>query len=60
MASSALPNGTTYEDDPPILAMLHAKEIPSSKGGTMFADMRAAHTPVVTQHYTSSCEICRI
>ena len=34
---------STYEDDPPILAMLHAKEIPSSKGGTMFADMRAAH-----------------
>jgi taurine dioxygenase len=34
---------STFEDDPPILAMLHAKEIPSSKGGTMFADMRAAH-----------------
>src|SRR5262249_47652790 len=29
--------------DPPILAILHAKEIPSSKGGTMFADMRAAY-----------------
>src|SRR5262245_53280958 len=34
---------STYEDDPPILAMLHAKEVPSSKGGTMFADMRAAY-----------------
>src|SRR5215470_7049510 len=34
---------STYEDDPPILAMLHAKEIPSSRGGTMFADMRAAY-----------------
>ena len=33
---------STYEADPPILAILHAKEIPSSKGGTMFADMRAA------------------
>ena len=34
---------STYEADPPILAILHAKEIPSSKGGTMFADMRAAY-----------------
>ena len=33
---------STYEDDPPILAILHAKEVPSAKGGTMFADMRAA------------------
>ena len=33
---------STYEVEPPILAILHAKEIPSSKGGTMFADMRAA------------------
>ena len=32
-----------YEDEPPRLAMLHAKEVPSSKGGTMFADMRAAY-----------------
>src|SRR5262249_60447406 len=30
---------STYEDEPPILAILHAKEIPSSKGGTMFADI---------------------
>jgi taurine dioxygenase len=28
---------------PPRLAILHAKEVPSSKGGTMFADMRAAY-----------------
>ena len=34
---------STFEDEPPILAILHAKEIPSSKGGTMFADMRAAY-----------------
>src|SRR5690349_3452147 len=34
---------STYEAAPPILAILHAKEIPSSKGGTMFADMRAAY-----------------
>src|SRR5262245_35224910 len=33
---------STYEDEPPLLAMLHAKEIPSTKGGTIFADMRAA------------------
>jgi taurine dioxygenase len=32
-----------YEDVPPRLAILHAKEVPSSKGGTMFADMRAAY-----------------
>jgi taurine dioxygenase len=32
-----------YEDEPPRLAILHAREVPSSKGGTMFADMRAAY-----------------
>jgi taurine dioxygenase len=32
-----------YEDTLPLLAMLHAKEVPSEKGGTMFADMRAAY-----------------
>jgi len=32
-----------YEDEPPRLAILHAKEVPSSKGGTIFADMRAAY-----------------
>jgi taurine dioxygenase len=32
-----------YEEDLPRLAILHAKEVPSSKGGTMFADMRAAY-----------------
>src|SRR5262249_56954855 len=32
-----------YEDVLPRLAILHAKEVPSSKGGTMFADMRAAY-----------------
>jgi alpha-ketoglutarate-dependent taurine dioxygenase len=39
---------STYEDDPPILAILHAKEIPTSKGGTMFADMRAAYDALPT------------
>ena len=34
---------STYEDEAPILAILHAKEVPSAKGGTMFADMRAAY-----------------
>jgi taurine dioxygenase len=32
-----------YEEDLPRLAILHAKEVPSSKGGTMLADMRAAY-----------------
>ncbi|HEY6439092.1 MAG TPA: TauD/TfdA family dioxygenase, partial [Acetobacteraceae bacterium] len=34
---------STYEDHLPLLAILHAKEVPSEKGGTMFADMRAAY-----------------
>jgi alpha-ketoglutarate-dependent taurine dioxygenase len=34
---------STYEDDLPLLAILHAKEVPSDKGGTMFADMCAAY-----------------
>jgi taurine dioxygenase len=34
---------STYEDELPLLAILHAKEVPSEKGGTMFADMRAAY-----------------
>jgi len=34
---------STYEAQPPRLAMLHALEVPSSRGGTMFADMRAAY-----------------
>ena len=34
---------STYEAELPLLAILHAKEVPSDKGGTMFADMRAAY-----------------
>ena len=34
---------STYEEELPLLAMLHALEVPSTKGGTMFADMRAAY-----------------
>jgi taurine dioxygenase len=34
---------STYEDRLPLLAILHAKEVPSEKGGTMFADTRAAY-----------------
>ena len=34
---------STYEEQLPLLAILHAKEVPSEKGGTMFADMRAAY-----------------
>jgi len=34
---------STYEEELPLLAMLHALEIPADKGGTMFADMCAAY-----------------
>jgi taurine dioxygenase len=34
---------STYEEELPLLAILHALEVPAAKGGTMFADMRAAY-----------------
>ncbi len=34
---------STYEEELPLLAMLHALEVPASKGGTMFAHMQAAY-----------------
>jgi alpha-ketoglutarate-dependent taurine dioxygenase len=34
---------STFEDLLPLLAILHAKEVPSEKGGTLFVDMRAAY-----------------
>ena len=34
---------STYEEVLPLLAMLHAREVPSKKGGTIFADMCAAY-----------------
>lgn len=33
----------TYNENLPRLAMLHAIEVPSTRGGTIFADMRAAY-----------------
>ena len=40
---------STFEDELPLLAILHAKEVPSEKGGTIFADMRAAYARLPEQ-----------
>src|SRR5436190_11129685 len=37
--------GSPYERAPPRLAVLHAREVPSPKGGTMFADVHALPAP---------------
>jgi taurine dioxygenase len=34
---------STYEEELPLLAILHALEVPSQRGGTVFADMVAAY-----------------
>ena len=46
---------STYEDDLPLLAILHAKEVPSERGGTMFTDMGAAYEalPAERQQFLS-------
>ncbi len=41
--ASAWHSDMTYDSDLPKLAILHSLEVPSKKGGTMFADMRAAY-----------------
>ena len=34
----------SFTDDPPTLGILHAKEVPSKGGGTLFASMKAAYS----------------
>src|ERR1700676_4450027 len=40
---------STFEDELPLLAILHAREVPSERGGTLFADMRAAYARLPEQ-----------
>lgn len=39
----------TYSQELPIMAMLHSLQVPSTKGGTMFCDMRAAYDALPSQ-----------
>lgn len=39
----------TYTPELPTMAMLHALQVPSAKGGTMFCDMRAAYDALPSQ-----------
>ena len=48
---------STYEDQLPLLAILHAKEVPSEKGGTLFADMRAAYDALPEAKKTALSEL---
>ena len=41
--ATAWHSDSTFEADLPLLAILHAKEVPSEKGGTIFADMGLAY-----------------
>ena len=51
---------STYEAELPLLAILHAKEVPSEKGGTMFADMRAAYDALAEDRISKSTLSARV
>ncbi len=41
----------TFTDDPPSLGILHAKEVPSKGGGTLFVSMKAAYAALPGDGY---------